>query len=79
MTQEQVGQGDFTLWLATDDDMIELCTLEQAAVLMKYKPKYIGQLCADLKLIAIKISGRWFPHRDACMYYGDKPLDDIPF
>jgi len=73
------GEAHPVIWLATDDDLIELYTVQEAAEVMGYSPKYVGQLCADEKLIATKISGRWFPHRNSCDYYGAEPLDDIPF
>lgn len=79
MSEQQAGQGYEALWMATEDDLIEIYTVEQAAESMGYNTKYIGQLCGDLKLIATKISGRWFPHRNACENYGREPSEDIPF
>ncbi len=79
MSGNQAGQGYEALWMATEDDLIEIYTVEAAAECMGYNPKYISQLCSDAKLIATKISGRWFPHRIACELYGLKPVDDIPF
>ncbi len=78
MSQEQAGEGYQALWMATEDDLIEIYTLEKAAKTMNYTKKYIGALCGEGKLIATKISGRYFPHRDACELFGREPLEDIP-
>ncbi len=76
MSQKQAGQGWNALWMETEGDLIEIYTVERAADVMGYNTKYIGQLCADLKLIATKISGRWFPHRNACENYGKEFYED---
>lgn len=79
MEQDAIGQGYNAIWLATDDELVEVYTIEKAAKQMGYSEKYTSQLCSDLKLIATKISGRWFPHRNSCDLYGFEPLDDLPF
>ena len=76
MTEQQAGQGGFSMGMFIGVRWVCVYTTEEAACRLNLSPRYVSQLCEQGELIATKEYGRWWVHKQR---YKGVAIDDIPF
>lgn len=76
MPREQAGQGEVLMGIQIDFKWMPVYDTQWASETLHLNRQYVTQLCEQGKLIATKVSGKWWVHEQR---YKECYVSGIPF